>query len=320
LRGMSGVRDAAVAAYVPMGFDNGLADIFPDGQAMAKDVKPPTAVLNIVQPSYFRTIGTAIIAGREFNAGDSAKAPKVAIINEAMAQKIWPGQDPLGKVFRTKRDGDPIQVVGVTRTGKYLFLYEPPQMCAYFPIEQRYSSSATLLVYSQVPPGQLLSTLRDQISQIDPSLPVYGVTTMDEQVRYGKPLLPARLAAILVGAFGLLGLVLASIGVYGVISYSVGQRTQEIGIRTALGARRSHVLKMVLRQGMGMAGLGVGIGIVLAFLLFRALRVVLYGVHSTDWVALSSVTLLLFVVAFLATYIPALRATRVDPVVALRDE
>jgi putative ABC transport system permease protein len=185
---------------------------------------------------------------------------------------------------------------------------------------QRYASGATLFVHSVDDPGQLTSSVREQVSQLDGSLPVFGINTMDDHVRYGKPLLPARLGAMLVGAFGLLGLVLASVGVYGVVSYSVSQRTQEIGIRTALGAQRSNVLAMVLKQGMSMALIGTAVGIALAFLLFRGLHTVLYGVQSTDLVTLAAVSGLLLAVAFIASYVPALRATRVDPVIALRNE
>jgi putative ABC transport system permease protein len=320
LRGMPGVRDAAVAAYIPMGSGNSLVDVFVEGRVLQKDAKSPSSLQNMVQPSYFRTVGNAVIAGREFTDSDDAKAPKVAIINEEFAHKIWPGQNALGKVFRIQRSGDPIQVVGVMRTGKYLFLYEPPQMMVFFPLAQRYSPNATLFLRSESDPGQLVSGLRDEVAQLDSNLPVYGLTTMAEHLKYGTALLPARLAAVLVGAFGLLGLVLASIGVYGVVSYSVGQRTQEIGIRTALGASRSHVLNAVLRQSMTMAGIGVAIGIALAFLVFHALKSVLYGVRSTDWVTLSSVTLLIVFVAFAAAYLPALRATRVDVLAALRNE
>jgi ABC-type antimicrobial peptide transport system permease subunit len=177
-----------------------------------------------------------------------------------------------------------------------------------------------LFVYSEGDPQQLVSAVREQISQLDASLPVFAVTTMEAHVRYGKPLLPARLGAMLVGAFGVLGLVLASVGVYGVVSYSVSQRTQEIGIRTALGAQRSNVLGMILKQGMRMALIGTGVGIVLSFLLFRGLRTVLYGVKSTDFVTLAAVSGMLLAIAFLASYVPALRATRVDPVVALREQ
>jgi len=320
VRSLPGVRDAAVSAYIPMGYNSSGINIFPEGQAIDDKTNTQVAFDDMVQPSYFRTAGVPVIKGREFTDADSATAPLVAIINEAFAQKIWPGQDPIGKIFRTKKDGAPIQVVGLTRTGKYLFLYEPPQGYVYFPLAQRYSAGANLFVYSEGDPQQLVSAVRDQISQLDAGLPVFAVTTMEAHVRYGKPLLPARLGAMLVGAFGFLGLVLASVGVYGVVSYSVSQRTQEIGIRTALGAQRANVLRMILKQGMRMALIGTGVGIVLSFLLFRGLRSVLYGVKSTDLVTLAAVSGMLLAVAFLASYVPALRATRVDPVVALREQ
>jgi predicted permease len=320
VKGLPGVRNAAFASYLPMGYDASIVNVFPDGQVVDEKSKTETAFYDLVQPSYFRAAGVSVVQGREFTEADSGTSPKVAIVNEAFARKIWPGQDPVGKTFRTDKTGPPIQVVGLTHTGKYLFLYESPQLYVYFPMIQRYSSGATLFVHSVGDPGQLASSVRDQITQLDASLPVFAVTTMDAHVHYGKPLLPARLGAMLVGAFGLLGLVLASVGVYGVISYSVSQRTQEIGIRTALGAQRSNVLAMVLKQGMSMALIGTAVGVVLAFLLFRGLHSVLYGVESTDLATMAAVSALLLSVAFLASYVPALRATRVDPVIALRNE
>jgi predicted permease len=320
VRSLPGVRDAAIGGYIPMGYENSLVNIFPEGQVIDDKTKPESAFDDEVQPNYFRTAGTPVIQGREFTEADSATGPKVAIVNEAFAKKIWPGENPVGKSFRTKKDGPPIQVVGVTRTGKYLFLYETPQLFVYLPLAQSYLSGANLFVYTEGDPQQLVAAVRDQISQLDARLPVFGVNTMDAHVKYGKPLLPARLSAMLVGAFGLLGLVLASVGVYGVVSYSVSQRTQEIGIRTALGAQRSNVLAMVLKQGMSMALIGTAVGIVLSFLLFRGLSSVLYGVKSTDFVTLGAVSAILLAVAFAASYVPALRATRVDPVVALREQ
>lgn len=320
VRSMPGVRDAAVSGYIPMGTDNSMVAVFPDGQIVDDKAKTEGVFDNVVQPNYFRAIGTPVLQGREFTAADSATAPKVAIINDAFAERFWPGQDPLGKVFRIQKNGDPIQVVGVTRTGKYLFLYEKPQLYVYFPFAQNYSSSANLIVYTEDDPQRMATAVRDQIRQMDAGMPVYDVTTMSAQVQYGKALLPARLGAMLVGAFGLLGLVLASVGVYGVVSYSVSQRTQEIGIRTALGAQRIHVLAMILKQGMKMAAIGTAIGIVLSFALFRGLASFLYGVKATDLVTLSTVSALLLGVAFVACYVPALRATRVDPIVALREQ
>jgi putative ABC transport system permease protein len=320
VKSLPGVRDASFAAYIPMGYENDIVNVYPDGQPVDNKSSAETSFNNQVQPDYFRAVGVHVIKGREFTEADSATAPKVAIVNETFANKIWPGQDPTGKIFRTEKDGPAIQVVGLTRTGKYTFLYETPQLFVYFPVVQRYVAAATLMVYSQDDPLRMVGPVRDQIQQLDGSLPVFDVNTMEAHVEYGKPLLPARLGAMLVGAFGMLGLVLATVGVYGVVSYSVSQRTHEIGIRSALGAQRRNVLGMVLKQGMTMALIGTAIGIVLAFLLFRGLHSVLYGVASTDLVTLAAVSSLLLAIAFVASYIPALRATQVDPVVALREQ
>jgi predicted permease len=320
VRSLPGVLDAAVAAYIPMGNDNTLVNIYPEGQTVDDKSNATSAFDDMVQPSYFRAAGTSVVQGREFTEADSATAPHVAIVNDTFAKAVWPGQDPIGKIFRTKKDGPAVQVVGLTRTGKYLFLYEKPQLYVYFPLAQNYNTGANLFVHTQDDPQRLLPAVREQIRDLDAGLPLFNVTTMDEQVQYGKALFPARLGVMFVGTFGVLGLVLASVGVYGVVSYSVSQRTQEIGIRTALGAQRSHVLGMILKQGMGMALIGTAVGIVLSFLLFRGLGSMLYGVKSTDFVALSAVSALLLGVAFAASYIPALRAARVDPVVALREQ
>jgi len=315
-----GVREAAISSYIPMGYENSSVSVFPQGQISTDKSQVDNVFDNSVQPEYFRTAGVPVIQGREFAHTDTATSPRVAIVNEAFAKKTWPGQDPIGKVFQTEKNGPAIQVVGMTRTGKYLFLYEPAIPYVYFPMSQKYHSSAVLFVYSEGDPLQLVEPVREEVHVLDASLPLYDVTTMEAHVRYGKPLLPARLGAMLVGAFGLLGMALASVGVYGVISYSVSQRTQELGIRTALGAQRGSVIAMVLRQGMSLSLLGMAIGLVLAFLLLRGLHAVLYGVGFTDFPTFGIVSALLLMVAFVASYIPALRATKVDPVIALRHE
>jgi predicted permease len=320
MKARSGVRDAAISSVIPMGYDANAVSVFPEGQAATDRSQVETIFADSVQPEYFRTLGVPLVAGREFNKLDSATAPRVAIINEAFAKKLWPGQDPIGKTFQTERDGPRIQVVGETRTGKYMFLYEPPQPFVYFPLAQKYQFAATLMVYTDGDPTRLVESVREEVRQLDSTLPLYDVGTMAAHVRYGKPLLPARLGAMLVGAFGLLGLALASVGVYGVISYSVSQRTQELGIRAALGARPANVISMVLRQGMSLSLLGMAIGATLAFLMLRAMHSVLYGVGATDLPSLAAVSFLLLLVAFVASYIPALRATKVDPVIALRHE
>jgi predicted permease len=315
-----GVRDAAIASLIPMGYDVNTVNVYLEGQPATGKSKGEIIFCNSVQPEYFRTLGVRLVQGRDFTKLDDSSAPRVAIVNETFAKKMFPGQDPLGKTFQTDRNGPKIQIVGVTGTGKYMFLYEPPQPFIYFPLAQKYQSSATLLVYSEGDPLRMIGAVREEARQLDSTLPLYDVMTMDSHVRYGKPLLPARLGAVLVGAFGVLGLILASVGVYGVIAYSVSQRTQELGIRAALGARPRNVITLVLRQGMTLSLIGMGIGGTLAFLMLRAMHSVLYGVGSIDFSTLGAVSLLLLAVAFVASYIPALRATKVDPVVALRHE
>jgi predicted permease len=320
VRALPGVRAAAISSFIPMGYDNSMVSVYLPEHSPSDKSEVETAFSDSAQPGYFGAAGVQVIQGREFTAADTATAPSVAIVNEAFAKKIWPGQDPIGKTFQKEKNGPVIQVVGLTRTGKYMFLYETPQPYVYFPLAQNYNSTATIFVYTDGDPLRQVEPVRDQIRRLDSALPVYGVTSMDAHVHYGKPLLPARLGAILVGAFGILGLALAAVGVYGVVSYSVSQRTQELGLRTALGAQRWDVIKLVLRQGLGLALVGVSIGLVLALALARAIRAVLYGVTSTDYLTLVLVSALLFAVAFIATYIPALRATQVDPVDALRHE
>ncbi len=320
LRVHSGVRDAAISAFVPMGYEDALINVYPQGRVSQNKSEAESVMFNSVQPEFFHTLGVSVIRGRPFNASDTGASPRVAIVNEAFARRIWPNQDPIGKTFQTEGNGPLIQVVGMTPTGKYNFLYESPFPYVYFPMTQRYAPSATILLFTEGDPQQLTTVLRQEVGNLDPTLALYDVVTMESHIRYGKPLLPARLSAMLVGAFGLLGLVLASVGVYGVISYSVSQRTQELGIRSALGAGHFNLLTLVVRQGMTLTLIGVGIGILLAGVLLRGLRAVLYGVGFTDLPVFGIVSALLLAVAFIATYVPARRATKVDPMVALRFE
>jgi len=320
VRTLPGVRDATVSAVVPMGYVADETSIFPEGEVSSAKSQAESVLSDSVQPGYFHTLGVQLIEGREFATTDTARSPKVAIVNEAFAQRFWPQQDPLGKTFQTDRKGPAVQIVGLTRTGKYNFLYEPPFPYVYFPLEQRYSASATLFVYTEGDPLQIAGPVQEVVHQFDAALPLYDVMSMKAHVQNGKPLLFPRLAAVLVGVFGLLGLVLACVGVYSVVAYSVSQRTREIGIRTALGAQRSNVLKLVLKQGMIPALIGASIGVMLAFLLFHGLHSVLYGVHTTDLFTLAIVSALMLAVALVASCIPALRAIRVDPMLALRHE
>jgi putative ABC transport system permease protein len=320
LKAHTGVRDAAISAFVPMGYENALINVYPQGRVSNDQSETESVMSDSVQPEFFRTLGVSVIRGRPFDASDTVVSPRVAIINEEFAHKIWPNQDPIGKTFQTERNGPLIQVIGMTPTGKYNFLYEPPFPYVYFPLVQRYTPAATIFIYTDGDAQRATTLLRQEVSRLDPTLPLYDVMAMESHVRYGKPLLPARLGAMLVGTFGLLGLVLASVGVYGVISYSVSQRTQELGIRSALGAGPRNLIALVIRQGMSLTLIGLGIGLVLGAVLLRGLHAVLYGVGFTDLPIFAIVSTLLVAVAFLATYLPARRATKIDPMIALRCE
>jgi ABC-type antimicrobial peptide transport system permease subunit len=215
-------------------------------------------------------------------------------------------------------DGPFWQIVGVVKDGKYFDIGEDPRQFVYFPMRQSYSPSVTMVVRTAADPAAMISTVRRAVQELDPDLPVFNVKTMREHLSLS--LFPARIAATLLGAFGLLALVLAAVGIHGVTAYSVARRTREIGIRLALGARGGNVLGMVLRQGLVLAFIGMVIGILAALAVTRLMESVLYGVSSTDALTYVSVAIALIVVAAASCYFPARRASKVDPMTALRYE
>ena len=233
----------------------------------------------------------------------------------------FPGGNPIenaiGKRFRTRPDGEPWQIVGVARDGKYLTIGEAPRTFVWFPLGSQLAYNI-LVVRTTARPETLISAIRNEFRTMDPNLPVTNAKTLTEHMNFS--LFPARAVAWLLASFGTLALTLAAIGIYGVMSYSVAQRTREVGIRMALGAQRSQVLKMMLTQGMKLAAIGMVIGLAAAFALTRLLANLLYGVSSTDAVAFVGVSLLLGIVVLLACFIPASKAAKVDPMIALRYE
>ncbi len=320
VKALPGVRSASLSLLIPMGYDAQFESVYPEGHAPIQKSEAEIAFSNNVDPGYFQTMRIPIVAGRTFTPNDNESSLQVAVINETMAQRFWPGQDPIGKRFQTSLNGPLTQVVGVTRPGKYLYLYEPPRSFFYVPLAQKYRTPITLELFTQGDPLNYVSAVRAQIHDLDPSLPVYDVKTMESHIMDGKAMLPARLAASIAGIFGLLGLALAVIGIYGVMSYSVSQRTHELGVRMALGARPWNLIRMVFRQGLSLTLTGLTIGLVLALLVTRLMKSILYGVSATDWVIFTGVSIVLTFVAGLACYIPAYRAARVDPLIALRYE
>jgi predicted permease len=272
---------------------------------------------NIVEPDYFQTMNVPLVRGRDFNVRDAKGTPGVVIINERMAQRFWPESDPLGKRISLEGVKGPyLEVVGVAKNAKYYDLQEKAFSYLYLPYKQNYESRATLHVRTTVDPNSLAGPIRQQIQALDGQLPVFGVTTMSNHM--GQSLWAPRMAAALLGIFGVLALVLASVGVYAVVAYSVVQRTNEIGIRMALGAQRRAVLWLLLGQSLKLALIGIGLGLILAFVVTRFASSLLYGVSASDPVVFGGTALLLVLVALLASYMPARRATRIDPVTALR--
>jgi putative ABC transport system permease protein len=264
-------------------------------------------------------MGTRLVEGRDFVEQDDETSGRVAIVNETFARRFWRGEDAIGKRFSIGAAGEPrVQVVGVAQDGKYTGLNEDPKPVVYRPLLQNYSGANNLIVRTRTDPLALLSAVRGELQQMDPQLPISSAKTLVEHM--SVPLLPSRIAASVVGGFGLLALGLAAIGIYGVMSYAVSTRTYEVGIRTALGAQSSDVLRLVIRQGVTLTVIGLAAGLSGAFALTRLLQVMLFGVSPTDPLTFAGVTVLLAGTALLACYVPARRATRVDPIIALRCE
>jgi putative ABC transport system permease protein len=283
---------------------------------------PESATVRRVSAEYFRTLNVRLVRGRVFDDRDAIESPKVAIVNERMAQTIWPHVDPVGQ--RVTFD-DPNQkgatwmtVVGVVGDVKQQALSDEPTFEVYEPQLQDPEIAATLVVRSAGDPAALAASIRRTVLGLDPDLPVYRVRTLSAVV--DESLAQNRLSTVLLGLFAGLALVLAAVGVYGVISYSVTQRTHEMGIRMALGALRADVLRLVIRQGMGLVGIGLLVGLLGAFFATRVLAGLVFGISTQDPVTFVAVPGLLALVALLANYVPARRATQVDPQIALRQE
>ena len=310
-----GVVNASVSANGVFG--GGIsATVFREGEQSDPNNRGTLVNFDEVTPGHFETMRIPLLGGRDFTDFDRENTAPVAVINQAMANLLWPGQEPLGKRFAVVQEPDLLQVVGVVGTTVVGQIGEDPQPIAYFPMRQKYSPFATLVVRTTGNPDGLLGTVRTQVQQLDKNLAFTNTQTVQQIL--GQGLWPARMGAALLGLFGALALILASIGIYGVLAYSVAQRTSEIGLRMALGAQPHQVLRLVLRQGMLLALIGAAVGILVALPVARLASGLLYGVSATDPITYAAITLLLMGVALLACYLPARRATRIDPLVALR--
>jgi predicted permease len=316
-RALPGVESVGLIRSLPLGLEYSTTGVYPDGRPEPHANEMPSACYENISPGYFAAMGIPLLAGRDFSNSDTAKSSGVAIINETLAEQFWPGENPIGKRLRSGNTGaKTLEVVGVAKNGKYQTLGELPGLIVYYPISQVYSSDAALVARTSVDPKSMIASVRNEVSKLDPNLPVYEAKTLQEHMNL--PLFPLHAAAVAVGSFGLLAVILAAIGIYGLMAYSVAQRTQEIGIRMALGASARDVWAMVLRQGLVIVAAGLACGLLGAIALSKIVASLLYGVSATDPLAFAISLLLLAGVALVACFFPARRATKVDPVAAIK--
>jgi len=331
-KALPGVESASLAFSVPLGYYGDGTSVQAEGQAPPAGQRAPEAGYNCVTPDYFSTLRMKIVKGRSFTDADTSTSTPVGVLNQTMAERLWPHQDALGQRFSYEGAQGPFQsqnqsasrpwvtVVGVVRNAKVQGLLDAPGNYFYLPQTQNYKSIHVLQLRTSVPPESLVVPAGALVRELDPSLPVYDVMTMEQAVAGANGYFLFKVGASVAGSLGALGLLLAVVGVYGVVSFAASQRQHEIGIRMALGAQPLSVLGLVVRQAVMLVGAGVGIGVLVALAVSRLLVGLLVGVPSYDLVTFICVSALMLAVALLACYIPARRAAGVDPMVALRCE
>ena len=317
LSALPGVESVTLADFSPLSFS-----IHTDYLQLEGYLPQPHESMEIsrgiVGPDYFRTLKTAILSGREFTEADTLDSQLVAIVNQAFVDRYWPGEDPIGR--QVVDDGQKFIIVGVAGNAKYRMLTYAAEPVIYLPAYQayRFTQDTTIHLRAFGEPGVMASSVEQAIHQLNPELPIFNVNPLSSTMRLGT--IFGRVAATFAGSFGLLALLLASVGIYGVVAYTTRQRTREIGIRMALGAEKPQIYRLVLRQGFILTFAGLAFGTALALVFTRLLKSQLFGVSQTDTLTFASVGLLLAGVALMACHIPAHRATRVEPTVALRAE
>jgi putative ABC transport system permease protein len=293
-----------------------------EGRVRNEREEPPMAERREITPGYFDVLGIPLLKGRTLNDQDAnPRQPLTAVINEAMAKRFWPDEDPIGKRFRSGPNSDQnpwITVVGVVGNVRHLGLDIEPRPELYRHFQTSPPNSPIFVVRSKTEPGKLFATVRSLIKQIDGEIAVSGMTTMKEQVSISVA--TRRFALTLFGLFAVVALLLAAVGLYAVMSYFVAQRTHEIGIRAALGAQSGDLLRLIVRQGMTLVAIGIVAGLAAAFALTRLMQSLLFEINATDPATFALVVVALAAVAVLACWLPARRATKVDPMIALRCE
>jgi putative ABC transport system permease protein len=318
-RSLPGIKSAALTEVIPMAPAQHLQDIVPEDYQLPKDHRNLTVFADIVGKGFFDTMAIPILGGRDFNSSDTASAPKVAVVNEVLARHYWPNQSAIGKRLRLNDDKSrEIEIVGVARASSYIRIGEGPTEYLYLPFSQNMHSRMTLVVQSFGDAASLAPALRETVGTLDADLPVYDVRTMSDFYQQGAVSIPNWINQV-VGAMGAIGLALALVGLYGLMSDSVARRTREIGIRMAVGANRASVLRLVLRQAMILVLTGLALGLAASFAAESGLNAV-FSSTARDPFAYLIVVPAFLVVTMLAAWAPAHRAARVDPTSALRYE
>jgi predicted permease len=321
VRALPGVQNVTTATTVPMGYNGEAKSVYVDGKTAITKESAPVIFCNQVSTDYFATMRVPLVRGRVFNDQDTEKSPRVAIVNEAMAKRYWPNEDAIGKTFRIDDAAGPVlQIVGVSQQGKYTGPTDNAVSFFYLPAEQDPSTVRTLQVRTAGAPETLIPDVEREIHALAPGLPLVNVESMEQTLEGVNGLFLFRIGTRFAGSLAGLGLVLALVGVYGVISYAAAQRVHEIGVRMALGADRGDILKMVLRQGLKLVGVGVAFGLLFAFGLTRVIAGLLVGVSPSDPLTFALVSTFLAAVGLLASLIPARRAMNVEPLRALKYE
>jgi len=310
-----GIGSVSWASNLPL-WANTVNGLQVEGRQQRSQADKITTVVNTVDRNYFETAGVAIDSGREFTQLDQEDSVPVAIVNEKIAHDYWPRGDALGKRIQLPGEKQTRQIVGIARTADYSAWGEPPQPCVYVPLTQNYSDAMALYIRSKGDPQQVLTPVQQELHAAAPQIRI-SILTRSTIINGG--LFQAKMGVVLLSVFGLLALGLASIGLYGILAYSVNQRKREIGLRMALGAAQGSVLRLILKQGMSLVVTGVVIGFVAALFVGRLLSRMLYGVSASDPASIAGAAAVLLAIALLACYLPARRASRVDPLVALRE-
>jgi predicted permease len=317
LAAQPGVESVALGSRVPLGFGGGSTSVKPEGYVPQANQSMETQVA-VTSPGYLQTLGIPLVKGRDFSPQDTKASQRVVIVSETFVNSYWPGQEALGKQLNSDLTHEWFTVIGVARDSKVNGLNEKPTPFLYLPLYQVYRASVLVTARTTGDPLAFGKTVEKTIHELNADLVVFDITTLELREQLAS--FPQRVAGTFVGAFGLLALVLAAVGIYGVTAYTTRQRTHEIGIRVALGASKRDILRLVLGHGLRLTLFGVAIGLALSFGVTRFLTSMLLGVTSTDALTFSTVALLLIAVALFASFIPARRAMRVDPMVALRYE